>query len=473
MRDVESLKGLRGRLEQARQRWRWLEAFKLFIWLLLGMLMVFLSLQLLHYLVWPLAKPLLSSLSLLLLGLILIILKVFIRSPSLLKVASLADVQFQLYEQSSTALELLEKPQLTTSPLLRQAILAKAENLVSEIKVAELFVFKWPKSSYALLVLVPLSLLSLFLPQAKSMNISQASQESLLLNEVERLDLSQQLGQTAELLKEEAEASQDPYLQALAQAFQELGSKLERGELSKADLELELNRLMRHLDKAYQPQGQASDQGQQAQASNQSSAANPSQDDEALAEGHQKSNREESAEENRATLGVLLEQLSKNQQDLKASQESREASKGMITIDREKYASPMTPEAYDALKDILADDSQKSAEIVGAAQESSAGEGDVAGEGSESLEGAASLMAKQALAADQEMLLPSLSLEGGEVIKVERLPEMNLSQVIDESPLAKPSWQGAQETELRHDWVLPRDRALLSRYFTREKLPQE
>jgi len=410
-----------------------------------------------------------------------------LRTPGLLELARRADRTFGLRERSSTALELALVPGGSEGELAT-ALLADAERHALVIEPQCLVLIRFPRVGWWLAALaaglggfqfvVPL-VISESLPGPPS-----ASEEiAVPLSPEERGETVADLLRTATLLGGEAEQRKDPYLQALAQAFDDLSRRVASGALDRATTERELDRLLNHVERAYE--GESAPFGRAASAPGMPDTESPA-DPLAEAQGspaavaaplkerppEEPRSSESSALDTTAGLNDLLDELEQVGTNLQRATKERETNKGRITaVDYAEFGPYITPESLERLKRQREEREAQQARAgqpIGAAQEANKGAGDLAGEGVQPLAGGEERTALEASKIRREQVsLPDSRTEAGEHVQLERPPDTRLSDVADSQRPSGEAWRASREAEVRRDQLGPRERAVVSRYFNR------
>lgn len=192
------------------------------------------------------------------------------RTPSLLQMARLTDQKLGLHERLSTVLELSpDSPHPLHQNLLREAIA-----IAPQIKPARVVPLTLPQNSRWLL-LAALVAAGLYLWAPAEMTSQTAPAKSGPL-------VSKSLKPLVEKVQQDAERTNDPYLQAEARNLEQLRAQIEQGKLSGKALEQELGSALERLGQSYglSPAGGAATQDKESspgKGSGSNAATNPNQ----------------------------------------------------------------------------------------------------------------------------------------------------------------------------------------------------
>lgn len=153
-------------------------------------------------------------------------LMIILRSPGLPALARAADVHFGVKERFSTALEVSSRPDGPTSPLI-EALIRDAVRHVELLDARILVKWKTPRLAWSLPVLALMIAAAIFLLPAPEGSIQTADLavtfEAAPLSAAELEQLSVDIVRVAEIIEEQAEVHQDPFLAAVAQTLRSLG----------------------------------------------------------------------------------------------------------------------------------------------------------------------------------------------------------------------------------------------------------
>lgn len=409
-----------------------------------------------------------------------------LRTPGLLELARRADRDFGLQERVSTALELARAPASAGAEgEMAAALLADAARHAPAIEPQRLVPLRFPRVGWWLVglasVLVALDVVGPQLFPGSPIESEVASP----LNAAERSAAVADLRRTADLLGGEAEERKDPYLGALAQAFDDLGQRVASGALDRAATERELGRLLDHVERAYEgelsPFGRAASEpkspeagvptpppGTAAQAQGSPAAREPSSPRSA------ESGTDSSTERDPSSLSDLLGELGRVEASLQRAGSKREANAGRITaVDYAEFGPYITPESLERLKREREEREAQQARAgqpVGAAQEADRGPGDLAGEGVQPLAGESAVPEALGTAATrrEQVRLPDSPARAGERVRLERAPDVQFSEVAKGERPSGAAWRARREAEVRREQLGPRERTLASCYFSRD-----
>lgn len=404
------------------------------------------------------------------------------RSPDLALVARRADARFGLRERAGTALELSRAGarRAAAGPLAAE-LLRDAERHADRIDPRRLVPLRVPRVAALALGLVAATAV-VQLVGLPSWGTGSAPLP-LPLTGAQAEVTSVNLRRAAELLERNAQRSEDPYLQALARAFEELGRQVEAGTLDRTEVEREVDRLLEHAERAFEGEAdsplRAEEPGETAERGPRPDpAAGPEPEAaEAPAAGApaEAAPRTEPEERTRGLTGLdtFVERLERIETAAQEEAAAREARAGRVTgaefnygFDRPERSQRRPDEGRDP-RDVPPQDFV--GVPIGAAEQANEGAGDLAGRGVMELAGeeaaAANPLAGEPGAQTEEVYLPDAGMDGGERVQMEVPPETRRTEV-DGAPVAAAPPE-AREAEVRRDRIAPRDREIVSRYFDR------
>lgn len=441
----------------------------------LGTSVIYLSLLIVQ--VWvPLELSLWTWAVLSVVAFLLATLWAFMRTPTLLDLAKLADRRFALQERISTTLELAGSARAGIEGEVDSALVLDTAHYVERIEPEKLVPFRFPREAWFVLALLVVTIAAqVWLPERELEQVQSVAQLSEPFHEDERSDAATRLHRVSELVSREAEEREDAYLQALARAFDELGDRVEAGELNRLAYETELSRLMEHIERIYE--GEASPLADALSPPPTAAPETQALSDEGV-EGESLSEEAPQASSERgdnssAELEAFLHHL---EADLQQANAEREANSGRVSrSDVREFGPYVTPEMVEFLRrqQEMREEQQVqgAGQPIGAAQEADKGPGDLAGEGVQPLaEGQDNGAFERVSAELEEVLLPDGQVATDDHIQLELPPQAQLSEVADDLAPTPRDWQVGREVELRRDLLGPRDRSVVSRYFEREEL---
>lgn len=370
------------------------------------------------------------------------------RTPTLLELAQEADLKFRLGERTSTALEVAVRPHGPTLVAeVAAALIDDAARHAERIEPNLLFQLRLTRVMWLLLGVALLAFASsVALPTMQGLRPSPLPKVTIPLDPAAREALLADVRRSAELLGLEAEERSDPYLKAVADAFIDLGERLEAGTIEAGEAEAELGRLLEHAAQALgiEPPEQAN-------------AIPPLEAAEEVGEV----NSSASGTETSLDLADLLEGLEESEQARLAREEA--AAAGGDYFENADLQGP-NPLSQQGRIDVAAENGR----ITGVAQQSQQGPGPIGGEGTQPLEGeGASPPLFGAESMKVQVLLPGFAPDAQERVEMTLTPETELTDVAVASVVAPSVITPARETELRHDQLSPRDLVVARRYFDR------
>jgi hypothetical protein len=324
----------------------------------------------------------------------------------------------------------------------------------------------------ALLHVVPIDALASRNP------VSNARESSTLSKDAVENALSN-LRRIADLLKEDADQRADPYLRTIAREIERLGTEVEHASLDRRQLASTLDRLLAHSRQAY-AQNRNRDSGEAhakaidllAAARDDIAGLNPDR----LTAPHPRENAGAiaPAAAEGAVPGATMPASSPSQPQRQARTAAAIApplpnstpNRGDAQKDGDDYgdleADPRTQKER-----AFAEEQRRiraAAQVVGAAADAGAGEGDRAGNGTRPLGN--SDPTRTGLAPGADMLLPDQAGNDGRRIRIELTPQTTLSDVAPPSESGDRNWRHAAEQPVARSVLDASDRKVLGRYFT-------
>lgn len=436
----------------------------------------------------------LAAVAVLVLGATWSLYRAWLCTPRLPQVAQLADRRYSLDELLTTAIEVHGSEAPRNAP--ERALLHRAAGQGKRLEPRELAPIRLPQGSWPVLSLL-LAVLALQLLPEPTVGASPPIEEgAVALSQEDRQATGAKVRRVAELVGRDAESKRDPYLQAVARSFEQLGEQVERGELDRAGLDQELDRLLSHLGRAMgedddlasellaplgSPAGER-EGGAQADAEGQGEPAFESTGPEGAApergaasaelgdEGEGSSGQELPAglDEILSRLEARLEPTDESGGEGRTPQAAGQADQN----DNTGFYGDVDPELMAALEERREELARRRAERgeggrpAGAAEESNEGPGDLAGEGAQPLgRGADDEFPEDGFADSEEVMLPEAARESGRKIQVELPPDAEFTAV-DERPQGEGGdWRRNLGAASQRGVIGMMDRGVVSRYF--------
>lgn len=391
-------------------------------------------------------------------------------TPSLIEMARRADLHFGLSERASTALEIAHGASRTAqvdraSAEVGAALFRDAERHAVHIEPRELVRLRLARELWLVLVLAVVAAAVQFgVPQLRAVGLGTPAAVATELGNEELGEVVTNLRRAAELLEQEAERRDDPYLEAVAEAMVELGESIELGEISLSEAQQGIERLLEHASRAYGLEELQIEEGDplltDPDLSTESEGEMRSDDPEGR-EGILGASAA-AANSDQSPLNQLLERLEEDA----AAREAIGNLEGSVTA---SYAAQIE-EASErrALQRVRAE--AAGGQPLGGAQESQAGESPFAGQGVQPLEGEAAGPDLEGIdVGGEEVMLPGGEVQADEQVQMDLTPEADFTEVADTDLEGTNAWEAGEETELRRDLLTPRDRAVVSRYFEQDE----
>jgi hypothetical protein len=406
------------------------------------------------------------------------VVRAWLRTPDLEEVALWTDRATGLDERLTTAVETWrEGPRNRTE----EALLFDAGSRAAEVDPARLVPLRWPR---------PIWPLAVALTAALTLQLMPVPNAAVDVTRTETEEASESFDETgvkvrrvAELVAKGAEERNDPYLQAVARSLDQLGERIERGELARAQIDSELDRLFEHLGRALE-----SDDASLSELLNSFSETDPN------AAAVQETLEPAAAGE----LGVARATPEAAKADARSSAGPPPSLADILTELELRFEPPDAPTTTSATRDAggattqgfytdidpeliaelerrrqlsLQRAQQAGGQPVGAAEQANEGAGDVAGEGVQPLERGLDDTFGQGEEAPESVTvaLPEGAQGEGPRIRREVVPEAELSEVEALAVSPEGHWRRAREAEGRRERLGIMDREVVSRYF----LPME
>lgn len=390
-------------------------------------------------------------------------------TPSLIEMARRADLHFGLSERASTALEVAHGTSRTAdraSAEVGAALFRDAERHAVQIEPRELVRLRLARELWLVLVLAVVAAAVQFgVPQLRAVGLGTPAAVATELGNEELGEVVTNLRRAAELLEQEAERRDDPYLEAVAEAMVELGESIELGEISLSEAQQGIERLLEHASRAYGLEELQIEEGDplltDSDLTSESEGEMRSDDPEGR-EGILGASAAAANSSQSSPLDQLLEQLEEDA----AAREAIGNLEGSATA---SYAAQIE-EASErrALQRVRAE--AAGGQPLGGAQESQAGESPFAGQGVQPLEGEAAGPNLEGIdVGGEEVMLPGGEVQADEQVQMDLTPEADFTEVADTDLEGANAWEAGEEAELRRDLLTPRDRAVVSRYFEQDE----
>jgi hypothetical protein len=406
------------------------------------------------------------------------VVRAWLRTPDLEAVALWTDSATGSHERLTTAVETWRVgPRNRTE----EALLFDAGSRAIEVDPARLVPLRWPRPIWPLAVALAAALTLQLMPvrnAAVDRTRTEADQSSESFD-----DTGVKVRRVAELVAKGAEERNDPYLQAVARSLDQLGERIERGELARTQIDSELDRLFEHLGRALESDDAAlselltsfSETGPNVAAAVQEglepAPAGELGEARATPQGAEPDARPSSGPP--PSLADILTELELRFEPPDAPTASATPDAGGATT--QGFYTDIDPELVAELERrrqlSLQRAQQAAGQPVGAAEQANEGAGDVAGEGVQPLQrGLNDTFGQREEAPESETVaLPEGAQGEGPRIRREVAPEAELSEVEALAVSPQGEWRRAREAEGRRERLGIMDREVVSRYF----LPME
>lgn len=472
-----SLAGVVGRLEAARRRLIAQGVLAAALWALAAGLALFGLLELLRRLAPALGQGPdsalaagLASAAIFAAGTIL----AFLRAPSIDQLARRADHRFGLGERLSTALELGRTT--AAPPVVIAALLADTLHHAGIVTARELAVFRLPLAA----LVVPLAALAAaaitFVPvQPLATGAIIEAQLDATLGAPERAVAVDDITRVADVIREQANATDDTYMQAVATTLDDLGDRLAltpdvtRGEM--------LDQLASLLDYARAastdaPGAEGERIPQLVEALQQSLALPPPADQPAAAPGSAPVADQPTAAATDSAAGStqqspttsvasLLDELAQRNDDPEMGAANRLEAREEVLDYMAAAQAPAAARAQPKARQRY----ENTQEMFGAQADAGAAEEQLAGEGTDPISDAP-IAQRVDLDATAAMVLTGEDTGEGRHFQVEITPEAKLTTVSQQGLAANTGgWQRATETEAGRYAIGIDDRDTVSRYL--------
>ncbi|MDX2005250.1 MAG: hypothetical protein SFU83_08235 [Meiothermus sp.] len=169
--------------------------------------------------------------------------------PSLMHIAQRAEKHYGLEERLSTALEVVHRPPRDTAhAYIYEALVRDAAAKSERVKPGQLFEFRPPRN---LLYALGIGALALGLQFAPKLAPPQAPVQTAGLSPQERASTVTQLERVTQLVRRDAERTNDPYLQATVRSLEQLKAQIRSGQLAGPQAQQEIARLSEQIERGY------------------------------------------------------------------------------------------------------------------------------------------------------------------------------------------------------------------------------
>jgi hypothetical protein len=170
-----------------------------------------------------------------------------IRLPSLVEMASRADRRLGLFDLLGTAVELHGHPRSDAMSLVERATLEEVGRRARGLQPSDVVPVRWPRWAWAAPLLGTAAAGALLLGPPV---VDDASAPGLASRPTRAPVSVEAVRRLAEVLAEDADATPDPYLSAVAREFQALADRLDGDGLLDREADAEVDRLLEHLSRA-------------------------------------------------------------------------------------------------------------------------------------------------------------------------------------------------------------------------------
>lgn len=414
-------------------------------------------------------------------------------TPTLLGMAQLGDARFGLQERVTTAYETLLRGAETP---VQEALLADAASHSRVIEPAVLVPISAPRPVWPSVALLGAVVALLLLPQPAEFAPADRT-ASTPAEEGSQPELGEKTEETgakvrrvAELVGRDAEARRNPYLQAVARSFDDLGRRIEAGELGQDEIDDEVGRLLQHLEQALGGDGSAASAGLLG-SSDAGGGIPPSGEDgpaggagepgseaagaDAVGEQEssdgERSDSRDGAQDTPADLDELLNRLQARleprQPEAPPTPRSRsgedDAAGGFYTDVNPDLIAEIE-ERQNRLAQQRAEN-RAGGEPVGAAEESNEGPGDLAGEGAQPLGNGTDDQPEAASERFDPLELPERRQADGRRIRIEIPADAEFTEVDALPEAGSGGWRRSREGTSAGTLLGMIDRDVVSRYF--------
>jgi hypothetical protein len=398
------------------------------------------------------------------------------RTPSLENFARVADHKLALRERLSTALDVDARlpPDARLDPV-RSALLADVEGRAADIDPRAIVKLGVPRAVWLLLALAIIAALLHLVPidAFASRNPVAASRENNALSQDAAENAIVNLRRIADLLHQDADQRADPYLQTIARALERLATEVEHASLDRHQLADALDRLLAHSRRAYAQNGMGGRGEVDRRVVDLLAAA---RDDIA---GLPPAPRQ--PDDAGATAPAAAEQAARGAMPPASSlSRPRQARPGATVAPPLSNATPNRTDAqkdgdeYGDLETDLRTQKERAfaeqqrrmraaVQAVGAAADAGAGEGDRAGNAIRPL--GIDAATRTDLAPRSDMLLPDQTGNNGRRIRIELMPQTELSDVAPPSAGGDRNWRHIEERPVARSAFDAGDRKAVGRYF--------
>jgi hypothetical protein len=379
---------------------------------------------------------------------------------------------------------------------LHNALVEDADSVAAKLQPQQLIPLHIPRQLLALLgaggiLLLSAVFLSGPLADRQAAAQSEAVQQPAEQNEAaapeftaeERTALAGSLQQVAEAFAQQADETQDPYLQAISRELQEVSRQLEGQNLSRSELSSQLERLLEHTQSALQTDRPEAADSMPASASSsllellEAALREVSSDATAFAraegseDGHDEAGAGTADHADAAAMAAaeaqplsLDELLSGQRADYEGAADSAEAG-GKPGGDGYTSNADLDADAMRELDERAQAAQQAAGEAIGASADSTKGASMLAGEGTQELFGDEESAAHAGEL--EQVMLPDETDPEGRHTRIEAAPDVTATEVFETS-LGEVSWVRTREPAVNREPITSVLRSITARYHSPE-----
>ncbi|HLR45991.1 MAG TPA: hypothetical protein VK092_02460 [Deinococcales bacterium] len=383
-----------------------------------------------------------------------------------------------LHARLSTGLE-LEKQDGTAGPV-RQAQLADALHTAGKLKPEERIPLGPPRPLFAYLGSAAAVLAVALIihqpgttPAADPAAPERTAAEERLSSE-EQAEVAENLRELAELFSGLDEEEEDPYLRAIARQLEELSERVAADGADREETAAELERLLQHTRTVQDIQETPEQKERLAELPEQLESAlqDVLEPPEALAEGaadETDGDAEAAADAQAETAGDAAGPSLQDLLDPDGDDSSVATAAGEQGESGSYYEMSLDDDAIAELAERAMEQAESApdGDIIGASDESGAGDSQLAGEGTQDLFGDEE---GGALASEEieQLDVPEETNPDGRRVRVEVAPEAELTEV-RMTPLGRMTWNRMSEAPTQRERVSTGSRSLTARFHTPEQ----
>lgn len=398
------------------------------------------------------------------------------RLPGPVAIARLADSQFGLDERLSAA---VEAAATTGSGLIADLQQADARKYADRVEPALMVPMRLSRPAVTFGSVAVLALLITLMVPAGADGPDNRSSQPREFSQEQLSQTAEEIRRVAETLTADASEQDNDYVSAVARALEDLALQMDRGEVTRMELTESLNLIAEHLTladrSALEYAQQLRDLGQQELAA----PSAPQPEPEAQAQAQEMSEGSDLLADAPVPAyaanagGDSDSNVAEAEQDQQIDAGAQQDSPQLLGMEDNSatarhYMEPdpeMVARLEERRQQMLAEGATPDGAVpVGAAQQSTAGEGDIGGEGAGEMSDAEQTEVDFAFD-DEEIQLPTANNTEGQRVTVEASPDTVFTDTDGAVQFAFSHWLSSEEAPLEQSLIGLRQQDAVRRYF--------